>query len=428
MHLPDWIQKIPVSAKGIISAPLSLFSRRSSKGLQTEDGYKDNENDKNIETYDLTLINTEELAEKLSRHLPEQLSSHEKKAEMQELENTIKRLQQSNSDEYKHKVLRELSKGKITEAADILNKTTQHLMTSSMQPPKQPSKKTALDWIDVGNIMLLKGPHKSLTAFRKAVKMDNLNTEAWHRLGRVSYWTGNLKESRQAYEQILELEGKDEPLKAMSYSNLGTIYKKSGQLDKAEESYLESLEISETLDLQEEMAFANGNLGIIYYTRGEYDKAEEFYQKSLEINKTLNQQEGMATQYCNLGIIYKKRGDVDKAKQFYQKSLEINKSIGQKRGIASGYGNLGNIYKIRGELDKAEEFHLKSLEINKSLAQKRGMATDYGNLGNVYKIRGKLNKACNYWEKSLELFSNLKAEEQVNLTKKLIAENGKTDK
>ena len=418
-HVWLWLIRIPKFFKSITTAPISFFSKRSSRGSSIEeDG-----NAQDMDSPDVPLINPEELAEELARHLPDQQSSTEKKAEIQELKNTIERLQLHSSNESKKAAIQELSEDDITKAAELLKKSALYRATQS----EQPAKEAALDWIDIGNITLLINPNKALTAFRKAVKLDSLNIDAWQRLGRVSYWSANLNEAQKAYEQILELAGEDKLLQAIGYINLGTIYKNSGKPDKAEESYMKSLEINEALGRQQDVAFANGNLGIIYYTRGEYDKAEEFYLESLEINEALDRQEDMAIQYCNLGIIYKKRGELDRAEEFYLKSLNINKSLGQKKGMASDYGNLGNIYKIRGELDKAEEFHLKSFEINKSLGQKKGMASDYGNLGNVYKIRGELNKACDYWKKSLELFSNINAKEQISQTEKLIADNCKTD-
>ena len=55
---------------------------------------------------------------------------------------------------------------------------------------------------------------------------------------------------------------------------------------------------------QEGIANQYCNLGIIYKNRGELEKAEEFYLKSLEIYKALGRDEGIASSYANLGIIY----------------------------------------------------------------------------------------------------------------------------
>jgi tetratricopeptide (TPR) repeat protein len=81
------------------------------------------------------------------------------------------------------------------------------------------------------------------------------------------------------------------------------------------------------------MASEYGNLGNIYLTRGELDKAEEFHLKSLEIEKSLGRQEGMASEYGNLGNIYQIRGELDKACDYWKKSLDLFSDIGAKDKI-----------------------------------------------------------------------------------------------
>ncbi|MHC4266957.1 MAG: tetratricopeptide repeat protein [Planctomycetota bacterium] len=391
---------------------------------------KSSEEDNVVEVDDLSddtkkenEIDTEGLAIKLSKHFPNLHSVMEKNAEIQELKDTLQRLQQDFTDETKQTVLQSLREDDTKRASDLLKK----LILPHASKEEQPTEMTAMDWIDIGNITLLSDPQKALSAYRTAIKLDPSNTDAWIRLGRVSYWQENYDTAQQAYEKVLKLSGNNKVLQAISYGNLGVIFKIRGELDKAEESYLKSFRINEALGRKADMASAHCNLGAIYYTRGEYGKAEERYLKSLRIYDALGQQDGIANQYCNLGIIYKNRGEFEKAEDFYLKSLEIYKTLGRNEGIASSYANLGVVYKIQGKPNKAEEFHLKSLEINSSLDRMRGIASDYGNLGNVYKIRGELDKACNFWNKSLESFSKIDAKEQIRMIEELIAVNCKKE-
>ncbi len=366
-------------------------------------------------------IDTAELALKLSKHFPDLCSLVEKNAEIHELKNTLERFKKDFTDETKQSVLQALSEDDIKRTSELLKK----LATSHSSKEDQPTDLTSRDWVDVGNITFLFDSQKAISAFKKATKQDPSNAEAWVRLGRISYWLNNYDTAQQAYEKVLKLAGNNKALQAIGYSNLGTIYKICGKLDKAEEYYLNSFKINKTLGRKVDMALAHGMLGVIYHTRGEYDKAEERYLKSLRINETLDQQEGIANQCCNLGIIYKNRKELEKAEEFFMKSLGIYKTLGQNEGTASSYGNLGIVYKTQGKYDKAEEFHLKALKLNKLLNRKKGMASDYGNLGNIYKTRGELDKACDYWNKSLELFSKIDAKEQVRITEGLIAYNCK---
>ncbi len=76
------------------------------------------------------------------------------------------------------------------------------------------------------------------------------------------------------------------------------------------------------------MAREYGNLGIVYARRGESEKAEEYYLKSLAIDKELGRKEGMANQYGNLGNVYATRGDLAKACKAWAESVHLFEELG----------------------------------------------------------------------------------------------------
>ena len=89
-----------------------------------------------------------------------------------------------------------------------------------------------------------------------------------------------------------------------------------------------ALAIDEKFGHQEGIATAYGNLGVIYQRCGELDRAEEMHKKSLAINKKLGLPEGMAIEYGSLGLIYQTRGELDRAEETYKKSLALFREIG----------------------------------------------------------------------------------------------------
>ena len=101
-HDWQWLKRIPKFFKSITTAPLSFFSKRSSKGSSIEG----DDNVQDMDSPDATLTNPEELAGELARHLPDQQSSKEKNAEIQELKNTIERLQQDTANKSKRLLCR----------------------------------------------------------------------------------------------------------------------------------------------------------------------------------------------------------------------------------------------------------------------------------------------------------------------------------
>jgi len=98
----------------------------------------------------------------------------------------------------------------------------------------------------------------------------------------------------------------------------------------------------------------HNNLGDVYARQGNLEKAVEEFKKAIAINPNY------ADAYHNLANTYQQIGQVDLAVENYQKALEINPQIWQS------YQNLAAIYFNSGQYDIAEENIKKALEINPS--------------------------------------------------------------
>ncbi len=241
-------------------------------------------------------------------------------------------------------------------------------------------------------------------------------------LGLIYRKRGELDKAEDMHNKSLEIEKKLGRLEGMAsdYGNLGLIYRVRGDLDKADDMHKKSLEIEKKLGRLEGMASDYGNLGLIYLTKGDLDKAEDMQNKSLEIEKKLGRLEGMAIQYGNLGLIYQTKGDLDQAEDMHKKALKIDEKLGRREGMACQYAALGLVYAARGKLDKAEEMHIKGLEIEEKLGRLEGIARQYGNLGSVYKQQSNIGKTREYWEKALELYKKIGMPQMVEKVEGLI--------
>jgi tetratricopeptide (TPR) repeat protein len=82
------------------------------------------------------------------------------------------------------------------------------------------------------------------------------------------------------------------------------------------------------------MASDYGNLGNVYRTRGDLDRAEEMYKKSLEISEPGGLLELSANQYANLGSVYEQRGDVARAREYWARAVGLYERIGMPHMVA----------------------------------------------------------------------------------------------
>lgn len=264
-----------------------------------------------------------------------------------------------------------------------------------------------------GPLSILGASDTCISLSERALNMVRENSEEQSillgNLGLIYQMRGELEKAEEMHIKSLQINEKLGRLQgtAHQFGNLGLIYQIRGELDKAEEMFNKVLDIAKRLSRPDIMVKSYCNLGVIYQMRGELDKAEKIYKKVLAVDERFGLQEEMARDYNNLGLIYRRRGELDKAEEMHKKALAIDERLGLREGIASNYAALGLVYYDRQNLGRAEEMHIKGLEIEKKLGRFEGVARQYGNLGLIYLSRGDLDKAEEIHKKALAIDERL---------------------
>ena len=105
--------------------------------------------------------------------------------------------------------------------------------------------------------------------------------------------------------EILETENKKHPGDLQCLYHLGFTWRSIGDLEKAENFYLEASEIAPDDDS------INLGLGIVYQLKGDFGKAIKF------LGKATASPHYNVNAFNSLGLTYKKKGDLDKAIESY---------------------------------------------------------------------------------------------------------------
>ena len=226
----------------------------------------------------------------------------------------------------------------------------------------------------------------------------------------------------KALEIRKEILGEKHADTASSYNNIGVDYSCLKNNDESLKYYNKALEIRKEVlgEKHTDTASSYDNIGVVYNNLGEYDKALEYYLKALEIRKEVlgEKHTNTATSYNNLGTVYYSLGECDKALEYYNKALEIRKEVlGEKHpDIADSYDNMGIVYRKLGDYDKALEYHNKALEIRKDVLGEKhpDTANSYNNIGVVYANLGDYDKALKYFNKALEIRKEVLVEKHPN--------------
>jgi len=157
---------------------------------------------------------------------------------------------------------------------------------------------------------------------------------------------------------------------AYAMNNIGTVYRRIGALDLAQEYHFHAWKMSEeTTDttyrsLRNRVMALNG-LGNIYLTLGNYDRADSAFHMSLEGEYKLNSAEGLAINYANIGSIYEKQGKLKEAWTYYRRSMLYNEEAGSPLGISLCHTYFGSLYEKQGQDAKAKREYMAAYELMK---------------------------------------------------------------
>lgn len=176
---------------------------------------------------------------------------------------------------------------------------------------------------------------------------------------------GLYKQSMAAAEQGLELAKViKSPSTIMSelFYTLGFANESLGDLELAEQHYLEGLEIAKSLEQQKQIALGLVNLGAIYYQTSQEDRSIIALQDALKISFLVKDDELSGTIYSELGILYGQLRDYKKAIEFYEKSFEHFIKIESYISAYNNMRNLGVNYSNVGNYDKSIESYQKIIE------------------------------------------------------------------
>ncbi|CAF1133864.1 unnamed protein product [Adineta steineri] len=236
------------------------------------------------------------------------------------------------------------------------------------------------------------------------------NAEGWHKLGSVLRKMGQFDKAEDIYQVLLDQTDNDED-KASLYCQLGLIKNAEGKYREALSFHEKALEIRQQSlspnhpDLGESF----NNIGEVYDNMDNYPKALSFYEKALEIRQQslpFNHPD-LGESFSNIGEVHADMGNYHEALSYYEKDLEISQQLlpPNHPSLATIYSNIGSVHRHIGNYPKALSSHEKALEIKQqSLPPNHpDLAITYNNIGTVYEIMGDYSKARTFYEHAVQI-------------------------
>lgn len=202
-----------------------------------------------------------------------------------------------------------------------------------------------------------------------------------------------------------------------TYFQIGSVQINLGELDAANESFINAFKIAE--DRQDTAAIAvNLNaLGVINRKVGNYDKSLNYYQQALAIFRSQGNKNGESSCLLNMAIIEKQQDRFDNSLRLYQEALAVAESE-EKRNeglFAYIYGNMSAMYYDQNKIQESIYYGEKALKIREKSATNLelsnsyvGLAANHQRIKNHSKAEDYLAKAENYAEGNPEILLMIK--------------------
>ncbi|MEO9485401.1 MAG: CHAT domain-containing tetratricopeptide repeat protein [Ekhidna sp.] len=200
----------------------------------------------------------------------------------------------------------------------------------------------------------------------KVMLLETLNG-----LSILYYRLNDLKTANNYMEQALDVAGDIRTIRPYMINNLGTIYKRQGDVEKAEECFLESSQGFLDLfgSMNPDYASSLSNLASIYKDKGELGKALNLYMKVLDMDKVIygTEHANYATSLNNVALLYLQFGNFSLAGKLLTEAKKIRaNTLGNYHPLyIKTVNDLGLYYMIVKDYQSAMESfdHALSAEI-----------------------------------------------------------------
>jgi len=271
----------------------------------------------------------------------------------------------------------------ISKAVELYNKgeyeKAMPLFEQCLAAAKQSgNKKTQADVFNyIGHIYSQTG--KVANAFQSYQQAASISEDIGNKTAsaRAMINMGALYEEQKDYKKALEnysiaeaigISVHDSSVIADCANNKGVVYEQYlKKYPEALKEYNKALSIYRQLKDLRHMAITYNNLGIVYKYQGNYATAIEHYKRSLQISEAMGNQFLIAANMTNIGNVYAMQKDFAKAIEYNTNGLNTALKIKAMNVVVEAAGSIAEDYAGMKNYEKAYEWHQQFSRYSDSL-------------------------------------------------------------
>lgn len=235
-----------------------------------------------------------------------------------------------------------------------------------------------------------------------------------------SYWYEGAYEFAQNYYLLAARQYRvidDSIGLGQTYNNIGEIYKKLREYDKALVYLLRSKDLKAKDTATH--AITLYNIGELYVRLDRLDEAKTYIDQSMALAKKTHNHRVIAFDYWSLAALKKKEKNFDTALHYYFESQKIWKSIGEIRSLIQTSQDIADIYCKQKKYDEAEKHLREAMQLASRVKVADLQVNNYLHFAQLDSLRGNYHQSLYYLSRHNALkdsvYNLLKAEQIARL-------------
>ncbi len=196
----------------------------------------------------------------------------------------------------------------------------------------------------------------------------------------------------------LVVNSKDDSIKTIVFSSLGSTYLFKNEKLLAFRNYLTAQDIAEQDKRYELLRNVYTNLGYFYNVLGNYEKAKDFEFKKVQLQRANNKLYDLLDTYNSLGTLFRNSKQFDLSEKFYEHALKLADSLKIDKFKLGTYLNLVNLYLNNSQFEKGLAFFKSHKEVGDFISRSGMDFFVYQGYGSMYTFVNKLDSAAYYFK------------------------------
>lgn len=211
--------------------------------------------------------------------------------------------------------------------------------------------------------------------------------------------TGKYQEALVLWREIKDSEGE-----ANTLMEMGAVYVRMSQVQKALEHYLPALELWRRSGNRRDESQILINIGLAYWRLGDPRKGVVYLEQAVQISRQVGNRFVIGAALNGLASLYDALYERDKSLACYLEAVKLFHELDNTYWEAVAVDNVGLSYALMGESQKALEALNRALSLRRVAKDFRGEGYTLQHLGYVFEYLGEVQKARDYYGQALPLW------------------------